>query len=395
MKSKNLFFSRRNFLKSTFKTSFLLYLLSNFPFTSNLLFRKKLHAKTKVPEFIDNKHIFVLKEAKYYKKLDMKKIECELCPHRCRIGDVERGMCGVRENRDGVYYTLVYANPCAVHVDPIEKKPLFHFLPATLSFSIATAGCNMACKFCQNWDISQSRPEQTQNAFLPPEKVVEFAKRNNCHSIAYTYSEPTVFTEYVLDCGIEGRKQGVKSVTISNGYINEKPLRDLCKYALDAVKIDFKAYTEKFYKDICLAKLKPVIKTLEVLKDIGIWFELVYLIIPTLNDKLKDIQKMSKWISSQLSSDIPLHFTRFHPTYILKNLPPTPISTIEKARSVALNEGMKYVYVGNVPGHEGENTYCHSCKKTLIRRFGFSVLENNISKGKCKFCGSKIPGVWV
>jgi pyruvate formate lyase activating enzyme len=332
-------------------------------------------------------------EAKYYKKLEHKEIECQLCPRKCKVGDRERGYCGVRENQKGIYYTLVYGLACSFHQDPIEKKPFFHFLPGTDAFSIATAGCNLNCKFCQNWEISQARPEQTYNIELSSEGVAEYALKGNSSSIAYTYSEPVVFYEYMLDCAKAGRKKGVKNVMVSAGFIQPDPLVELCK-ELDAVKIDLKAFNEKYYQGICRGKLQPVLDSLKELKRIGIWYEIVYLMVPTLNDNMDDIKKMCDWMLKDLGPDVPVHFTRFTPLYLLKNLPPTPVSSLEQARKIALESGLKFVYIGNVPGHEGESTYCPKCKKILIGRYGFTIIQMNLQKGKCKFCGEKIPGVW-
>lgn len=333
-------------------------------------------------------------EAKYYKKLEHNEIECQLCPRKCKVGDRERGYCGVRENQKGIYYTLVYGLSCSFHQDPIEKKPFFHFLPGTDAFSIATAGCNLNCKFCQNWEISQARPEQTDNYDLSPQTVVDSALKGNCPSIAYTYSEPTVFYEYMLDCAKAGRRRGIKSVMVSAGFMQQEPLIELCK-ELDAVKIDLKAFNEKYYQEICRGKLQPVLDTLNELKRIGIWYEIVYLMVPTLNDNMDDIKKMCDWMLKDLGPDVPVHFTRFTPLYLLKNLPPTPVSSLEQARKIALDSGLKFVYIGNVPGHEGESTYCPKCKKILIGRYGFTITQMNLQKGNCKFCGEKIPGVWA
>jgi len=334
-----------------------------------------------------------LKEALFYKKLDNLRIECQLCPRKCRIADLERGYCGVRENRQGTYYTLVYARPCTINADPIEKKPLFHFLPGTTAFSIATAGCNIECLFCQNWQISQFRPEQLKNYDFTPAQIARFAGRENCATIAYTYSEPVVFYEYMIDTAAAGNRKGIKSVMISNGYINKKPLRQLCK-ELSAVKIDLKAFSESFYRDYCKGELKPVLETLVQLKEIGIWFEIVVLIIPTLNDSPVELKKMCRWIRKNLGPDIPVHFTRYHPTYKMNNLPPTPVSTLETARKTALAEGLHFAYVGNVPGHAGEHTYCPGCGKVLIKRQGFHIAQNRIHQGRCKACRHPIPGVW-
>ena len=334
------------------------------------------------------------KEAMFYKKHPEMGVECELCPKKCKVGDIERGYCGTRENRDGVYYSLVYALPCAVHIDPIEKKPLFHFLPGTNAFSLGTAGCNMDCKFCQNWEMSQARPEQTENFYLPPKEVVAKAKQTSSSSIAFTYSEPGVVAiEYMLDTAIEGNKSGIKTVMISNGYINREPMLEAVKH-LGAVKVDLKAFTEKYYKEVCDATLKPVLDTLVLLKNAGAWCEIVYLVVPTLNDSDSELTSMSKWIAQELGPDVPLHFSRFYPIYKMKKLPQTPISTLEKARKIAMNAGLHYVYIGNVPGHEGENTYCPGCKRPVVKRIGFSIVEKKISAGRCDYCKTKIAGVW-
>ncbi len=332
-------------------------------------------------------------EARYYKKLEHKEIECELCPRKCKVGDRERGYCGCRENQGGTYYTLVHSYPCSAHVDPIEKKPLFHFLPGTKAFSIATAGCNINCKFCQNWEISQVRPEQVRTYYLPPEDIAAYAEESGSRAIAYTYSEPVVFYEYMLDCAKAGRKRGIKSVVITAAYINHDPWLELIG-EVDAIKVDFKAFTEEFYQDVCHGKLKPVMDALVDLAQSNIWYELVYLVVPTLNDDLGDIRRMSKWIVKELGRDVPVHFTRFHPMYLLKNLPPTPVSALENARNIAMDEGMNFVYVGNVPGHQGEHTYCPDCKQVVIERVGYRIIGMNLKDGKCGFCQKDIPGVW-
>ncbi len=333
-------------------------------------------------------------EARWYEKSPYKKVKCKLCPRECVVDDLERGYCGVRENWDGIYYSLVYSRPCTYHIDPIEKKPLFHFLPGTEAFSIATVGCNVNCKFCQNWQISQIRPEQAQSFDLPPEKVANLAKSEKTPSIAYTYSEPVVFSEYMMDTAIAGNREGIKSVMISNGYIQEQPMRDLAE-VLAAVKIDLKAFTEKYYKDVVVGELKPVLDTLVLLKKLDIWTEIVYLVVPTLNDGDREFRELANWAVQYLGKEVPIHFTRFHPQYKLQNLPPTPQKTLERARQIALAAGLHYIYIGNIPGHEGEHTYCPGCKKRLIRRRGFLVEENLIASGGCPFCGQKIPGVWA
>ena len=332
-------------------------------------------------------------EALFWEALADKKVKCVLCPRECEVADVERGYCGVRENQGGAYQTLVYGALCSANVDPIEKKPLFHYLPGTTAFSIATAGCNIECKFCQNWRISQFRPEQVESVLVQPERLVASCASRRCPTIAYTYSEPVVFYEYMHDTAALARQRDVGSVMISNGYIQEKPLRQLCQH-LTGVKVDFKAFTEKFYAESCAGELKPVLATLEILKDIGIWFELVVLIIPTLNDSPGEIKQMSQWVLKHLGPSVPMHFTRFHPTYRITNLPRTPVSTIERCRQIALDEGVRYVYAGNVPMHPGENTYCHNCQHELIKRVGFRVRFNRIKDGKCPQCATPIPGVW-
>ena len=332
-------------------------------------------------------------EARFWEKQPDNRVKCVLCPRECQVADVERGYCGVRENLGGRYETLVYGALCSSNVDPIEKKPLFHYLPGTTAFSVATAGCNIECKFCQNWQISQFRPEQVPSVAVTPERLVAACKSRGAPTIAYTYSEPVIFYEYMCDAAAAGRKQGVGSVMISNGYIQEKPLRELCAH-LTAVKIDFKAFTEKFYAEQCAGELKPVLKTLGVLKDVGIWFELVILIISTLNDSPEEIKGMCEWVVKTLGPDVPMHFTRFHPTYRVTNLPQTPVSTMERCHKIALDAGVRYPYLGNVPLHPGENTYCPGCRSELIRRVGMQTAENRLRDGQCPKCNTRIPGVW-
>ncbi|MCP4108682.1 MAG: AmmeMemoRadiSam system radical SAM enzyme [Desulfobacteraceae bacterium] len=329
----------------------------------------------------------------YFTKLDGKRIRCDLCPHQCEVDNGERGLCEVRENKDGQYYSLVYGNPCAVHSDPIEKKPFFHVLPTTRSFSIATAGCNFDCKFCQNWEISQARPDDTYNYNLSPENVVRSALKYGCKSIASTYVEPTIFFEYMLDIGILAGKKGLLKVMHSNGYINADPLKELCKN-LDAACIDLKAFTDTYYRKITEGTLEPVLATLKRLKQHGIHTELVTLIVPGKNDDMKQIRAMCSWIRNELSPGVPLHFSRFYPQYKLKSLPPTPVATLEQARKTAMDAGLHYVYIGNVPGHEGEHTYCPKCEKLLIQRVGYHVQAINLKDGKCRYCEQAIPGIW-
>jgi pyruvate formate lyase activating enzyme len=333
------------------------------------------------------------KEAMFYEKLDKDTIQCHLCPRNCTLKNGMRGFCRVREPRDGKHYTLVYGNPTAVHVDPIEKKPLFHFLPATLAFSIATAGCNFRCKNCQNWQISQFPPEETYNQYLPPKAVVDAAIKSECPTIAYTYTEPTVFYEYMLDTAKIAKAHGIRNIFHSNGSLNPKPAEELALY-LDGANIDLKGFTQEFYSKIPEGNLETVLNTIKVLKRNRVHVEITSLVIPSLNDDMNTIKKMCKWIRDEVGKETPLHFSRFYPTYKLKNLSPTPVKTLEDARMVAMQEGLQYVYIGNVAGHEWENTYCPRDGKVLIRRIGYYVLENNVVNGKCKFCGFDIPGVW-
>jgi pyruvate formate lyase activating enzyme len=332
-------------------------------------------------------------EAAYYEKLPYKRIKCKLCPRECVIDDRERGYCGARENRGGVYYTLVHSRVVSAHVDPIEKKPLFHFHPASLAFSIATAGCNVNCKMCQNWEISQVRPEQVRAIYLPPEQVAAAARRNGCPVIAYTYSEPVIFYEYMLATADAAHAQGVLSVAITGGYIHEEPLKKLCKH-LDAVKVDLKAFSPQFYKDIVNGELKPVLDALVTLRAQGMWTEIVYLVIPTLNDSDREFKGLAKWVKAELGPDVPVHFTRFHPEYLLKNLPPTPVPTLERAKAAADAEGLHYAYIGNVPGHPAENTVCPRCHRVVVERMGFQIGAVSIQKGRCRFCQQSIAGVW-
>jgi len=320
-------------------------------------------------------------------------VQCNLCPHRCIIADGERGECRVRENRGGRLYSVVYGNPCAVHVDPIEKKPFYHYLPAAAAFSLATAGCNLRCLYCQNWSISQVAPEDTQNADLPPEAVVRYAQEYDAPVIAYTYSEPIVFYEYVLATARLAREQGLRNVVISAGFINPEPLRELCA-AVDGIKIDLKGYDEDFYREVCGGELGPVLETIRTIYESGTHLEIVNLVVPTLNDSPDQLRALARWVAGDLSPDVPLHLTRFHPQYKLTNLPPTPLETLERAREIALEEGVRFAYVGNVPGHPGNHTYCPACGQPVIVRQGFAVAEYHLDGGKCAYCGEPIPGVW-
>ncbi len=333
------------------------------------------------------------KKARFFKPLKNGKIQCLLCPRECIVTPGQRGMCRVRENQKGVYYTLVYGNPCALHIDPIEKKPFFHFLPGTQALSVATAGCNLSCKYCQNWEISQFPPEKTFNFNVSPSELVNMALKYKTPSIAYTYTEPSVFYEYMYDTAKIASKKGIFNIYHSNGYLNKKPLEKLIPY-LSAANIDLKGFSNSFYREISGGTLKPVLNTIKTLKKNGVWVEITNLVVPTKNDSPSMIREMVKWIIDNVGPEVPLHFSRFYPMYKLKNLPPTPVKTLERAREIALEEGMKFVYIGNVFGHKAENTYCPKCGRVIIKRKGYTIYENNIKKGKCKFCGERIPGVW-
>jgi pyruvate formate lyase activating enzyme len=280
-----------------------------------------------------------------------------------------------------------------MHIDPIEKKPFYHFLPTAEAFSIATAGCNLRCLYCQNWEISQSPPEETANVDLPPDAVVKQSIEANTPIIAYTYSEPTVFYEYMLETARQARAAGLLNVVISAGFINPEPLRELCQ-AVDAIKIDLKGYDESFYQKVCEAKLKPVLESIRTIYESGIHLEIVNLVVPTLNDSMEQLQALARWVAKELSPDIPLHFSRFQPLYKLTNLPSTPVETLEQAWNLAHEAGLRFVYIGNVPGHPADNTVCPACKRTIIVRLGFAVQEYHLKGGTCAYCGEPIPGFW-
>jgi pyruvate formate lyase activating enzyme len=336
----------------------------------------------------------VSRPAEYWERLADGVVQCHLCPRECVLRKGERGFCGARVNKDGALYTLSYGNPIAIHVDPIEKKPFFHVYPGSSAFSIAVAGCNMRCLFCQNWEISQARPDESMNYDLPPRQVAPAAKENGCDFVVFTYTEPTTFFEYMRDCAREARSQGLKVGMHSCGYVNPAPLQELLNY-MDAVNVDVKGFSEEFYKKMGQgAQLKPVLETLKAIRGAGVWLELTNLVIPGENDDPALVKAMCVWIKDNLGEEVPLHFSRFMPAFRLQNLPPTPVSTLEECRRIAMEAGLKYVYIGNVPGHPAENTYCPHCGKPVVRRAGYSILENRIKKGHCGFCGWAIAGIW-
>jgi len=333
------------------------------------------------------------KEGFHYRKLSDGKVRCLVCPNRCLLSPGDRSVCRSKVNMNGTLYSLTYGNPCAIHVDPIEKKPLYHFYPLTSIFSIATTGCNFRCLNCQNWEISQVKPEQVRFHELFPEDVVGNAAERSIPSIAYTYSEAVTYYEYMYDTARIARERGIKNVLVSNGYINAKPLRELAVY-LDAANIDLKSFKDSIYRKLNGGRLTPVLNTLRYFHSASVWFEMATLVVPGYIDKPDMIKSMCEWILKELGPDYPLHFLRFFPLYKLNRLAPTPVKTMEKLRETALSEGIRYVYMGNVPGHEGNYTYCHACKKLLVKRNGYFITENNIHNSRCNFCQAVIPGRW-
>jgi len=332
-------------------------------------------------------------KADYFEPMEGNRVTCLLCPRKCVIPEGNTGYCRVRENSGGVLYSLSYGHPCSIHADPIEKKPFFHVLPGTHSLSISTMGCNMECKFCQNWQISQSSPDMIETTYTRPERIVASAVKNDLPSITYTYGEPVVFIEYARDISRIAAARGLKSFAVTNGYYNSIPFGDLCK-STDAIKIDLKAFTDSYYRKICGGTLKPVLDSIVQTKREGVWLEIVYLMVPTLNDSPKEIKKMAGWILENVGDEVPLHFSRFFPQYKLKNLPPTPLSSLERAHRICREEGIKFVYIGNVPGGGRENTFCPSCGTVVIERKGYRIRSINMKGDSCAGCGEAIPGIW-
>lgn len=332
--------------------------------------------------------------AAHYTRLDGRRVVCGLCPKKCRISDGQRGLCRVRENRSGKLTSLVYGNPCAVHLDPVEKNPFFHVLPGSMSLAVATAGCNFTCKFCQTWEISQASPEDVYGFEAPPEKLVQTALEMGARSIGYTFVEPVVFYEYMKAVGTSARSSGLLSLLHSNGYINPEPLRELIP-ALDAANIDLKSIDEGFYRDLCGGELAPVLAVLKDLKKSDVHLEITNLVVPTRNDDMAMIKDMCSWIVEELGPETPIHFWRFYPLHKLRNIPPTPVAVLDRARETALSAGLHYVYMGNIPGHEGENTFCPGCRNKIISRTGYMVGEIRMENGNCRFCGNSIPGIWA
>ena len=320
---------------------------------------------------------------------------CELCSHGCTIKDGRRGLCGVRENRGGVLYSLVYGEIVAEHIDPIEKKPMFHFLPGSHSYSISTVGCNFRCLHCQNYSISQAvhmSPAEMAGNRRTPEQIVDAALANDCLSISYTYVEPTVFFEFAYDCCIIARQKGLGNVFVSNGYMSETATRMLAP-VLSAINIDIKAFSDDFYKKICGARLQPVLETVRLMKELGVWVEITTLVIPGLNDSEDELRRIAAFIAG-VDPAIPWHVTGFHPMHKMIDRPSTPLHSLRKARQIGLESGLRFVYEGNVPGEGGENTFCPLCHEEIIGRFGFSIRSNKIIHSHCPVCETRIEGVW-
>lgn len=336
-----------------------------------------------------------MKEAMFYHVEADDRVTCGLCSHRCLIKPGRRGICGVRENRSGILYSLVYGYLVAENVDPIEKKPLFHFLPGSRSYSISTVGCNFHCRHCQNYHISQFPHEhdgQVTGTLRSPEEVVGAAEATGCQSISYTYVEPTIFYEFARDCSVLAHAKGIKNIFVSNGYMTPEVVRDLAPL-LDGINIDIKAFTDDFYKKVCKASLQPVLDTVSLMHELGVWVEVTTLLIPGLNDSEEELHEIARFIKG-VDAAMPWHVTAFRPTYKMTDREATPAATLKKARDIGLAQGLHYVYEGNIPGHGGENTFCPSCGVEVISRYGFSIRESAMDGDRCTECGGRISGVW-
>lgn len=337
-----------------------------------------------------------MKKASFFRQGKDKLVICELCNHQCHIKEGRRGLCGVRENRDGTLYSLVYGKLVSEHIDPIEKKPLFHLLPGSSSYSISTVGCNFQCEHCQNYQISQYPHIQGAEILgqaRTPEEVVHAVERSGCESISYTYVEPTIFYEFAYDCAVLAHKRGIKNIFVSNGYMSTPVTRKLAP-VLDGINIDIKAFTEKFYRQVCKARLAPVLENVRLMHELGVWVEVTTLVIPGWNDSSEELRDIAKFIK-EVDPAIPWHVSAFFPTFKMLDRPPTPASSIRQARDIGLQEGLRFVYVGNVSGQGGESTYCPSCGEEIINRRGYLVGEMNLANGRCKTCNERIEGVWI
>ena len=331
------------------------------------------------------------REARFYEKLKGDLVRCTICPRRCVIKPGERGFCGTRENRDGRLYTLIYGEVSASAVDPIEKKPLFHFEPGSFTFSISTVGCSFKCPWCQNYHISQVLPEEYRTVKMEPEEVVSLAKRYNCPSISITYNEPIIWLEFVEDVGKVAKREGLEVVLVTNGYITLEAL-DAVASLIDAVNVDVKSFSDAFYRRYCKGDLESVLQAVVAMKEKGIHVETTTLLIPGLNDSDEELRALCKWHYENLGPDTPIHFSRFYPCYKMLYKEPTPVSTLQKAHDIAAEEGLKYIYVGNLPGNPGEHTYCPGCGEVVIKRFGFEIVDWRLDEQmRCPSCGTKIP----
>jgi len=373
---------------------------ANFLFAPNavsapvqMIYRKKTDPSKKI-DSLPRKREVTLTEGKYYRPTGPH-IQCTLCPLFCVIPEGEAGMCRVRINKDRKLYTMVYGQPCSVAFHPMEQGPIFHAFPGAKCIGLATAGCNLRCKYCQNWQMSQFNAEETDNYDLPPDRVVKLANEKRVEAVVFAYTEPIVFYEYALDTAKAAKAEGLKTVLVTAGYADVPPLMDLCEY-MDVIRIDLKSFSEKFYKDVVGGTLQPVLKATKAVYEQGTWLEIVDPIVTGFNDDPEEIRAMSEWMMENLGPDVPLHFLKFFPAYKMRNFPPTPEDVLTRCRQIAMDAGLNYVYVGNLPGHEGENTFCPKCKKRLIARVGYlGITENNIVDNKCKFCGHPIPGLWT
>ena len=334
------------------------------------------------------------REARYFTRLEGQRVRCDLCPHLCEVDHGQRGRCGVRENSDGALWTVAFGNPCAVQIDPVEKKPFFHVLPGSKTLSLATAGCNLNCKSCLNWEAARARPEETYNHELSATEAVARAEDYGCHSVACSYLEPVVFLEYMEEIARHCKQRPLKHLMHSAGFINQGPLQEISPL-LDAACIDLKGFTEAFYRDHVDGSLAPVLATLKELAASGVHLEIVNLLIPDRNDDPETLRAMCGWIVAELGPQIPLHFFRFYPRYLLKSVPPTPIPTLELAREIAMEEGLDYAYIANVPEHPGKHTYCPQCREMLIERVGFFATVLALTDGRCSRCAHPIPGIWA
>ena len=364
-----------------------------FPYPPNLTQRPTLHTEAPLTPTAESVPIPELHEAMFYHQLDAERVQCQVCFRSCIVPEGGRGFCRNKVNIEGRYYTMVYGHPSALQIDPIEKEPHFHMLPGSFIFCTGTASCNNRCMFCQNWHLSQRSFDEIDHFPISPEETVAAALRMGCQSVSFTYNEPTVFYEHMFDVTRIAKNADMGTLVHTNGGMREEPLAALLEH-MDAVTVDLKAFTPEFYREVSSSQLEPVLRTLQQVHQSDAHLEIVNLVVTTLNDDMDDIRRMCQWIRDSLSDEVPLHFTRFFPAYMLPSLPPTPIETLESAAQIADEEGLKYVYVGNVPGHVRNNTFCPECDGTIIERVHFSVMSLSVEGGKCRFCGHEIPGIW-